>query len=150
MARINPGAETSPEQLFDTEIPDFSDNANIQEALRMYHYGTSDGSYVDTNAEITNGVAGYLKIAFDNIAAIQDVGIGSSYQSSAPTSVTAGHIWMDSSSSGVQSFITRSAYQAAAPTDGLFDGYIWIEKGSTPLKMYVYDADSSTWKEIGA
>lgn len=150
MARINPNAEGSSEQLFDTEIPDFVDNANIQEALRMYHYGTSDGSFVSSNAAISGGIAGYLKEAFSNISSLENQGIGSSYENSEPANVVAGHIWVDGSSSGFQSFVTKSVYQVAQPTEGLFDGMLWIEKGSSPLTMYVYDADTSTWKAIGA
>lgn len=150
MARINPDAEGSSEQLFDTEIPDFGDDANIQEALRMYHYGTADGTFVSTNAGISAGVAGYLKEAFAGISALEAQGIGSSYEAEEPANVVAGHIWVDGSSSGFQSFVTKSVYQTTEPTENLFDGMLWVEKGSSPLTMHVYDADTSTWKAIGA
>jgi hypothetical protein len=45
---------------------------------------------------------------------------------------------------------TVAAYQNDAPTTGLVDGLLWVDKNSSPLKMYVYNATDSQWKEIGA
>jgi hypothetical protein len=43
-----------------------------------------------------------------------------------------------------------AAYQNDAPSVGLVDGLLWVDKNSSPLKMYVYDAEDEEWKEIGA
>lgn len=148
MARINPNQETSTDQLFDTEIPDFGDDADIQEALRMYHYGTSDGSFVGSDAEISEGIAGYLKEAFASITALEVQGIGSSYSVTAPSNPIVGEIWVKDSTSAPVS--TYSYYQETEPTENLFDGMVWIEKGSSPLAMHVYDFDTSSWNQVGA
>jgi hypothetical protein len=153
MARININSESSSDGLFDTEIPDFSDNADIQEALRMYHYGAVGGTTIipTTSAEVSGGIAGYLKNISEDIAFLEEQGIGSAYLPSAPSGKPSGYIWVNSSSAGqAQSFASRTVYQNNAPTDGLFDGMLWVDKDSSPLTMYVYDATSSTWKEIGA
>lgn len=150
MARINPNSSGSSEQLFDTEIPDLSDNANIQEALRMYHYGNADASIPSTNSQISGGIANYIKTTYAGLSQLQQQGIGSAYSSSLPSSVPNGYVWVNSSSSAPQSFSTKIVYQPSAPTSDLFDGMVWIDKDSTPLTMYVYDADSSTWKAIGS
>ena len=40
--------------LYSTAIPSLSDTADIQEALRVYHYGASSGEYPITNSDPTN------------------------------------------------------------------------------------------------
>lgn len=149
MARININSTSSSDGLFDTEIPDFSDNADIQEALRMYHYGST--TIPTTAAEVSNGIAGYLKVISEDIGTLEEQGIGSAYLPTAPTGKPSGYIWVNSSTAGQsQSFASKTVYQNDAPTEGLFDGMLWVDKDSSPLTMYVYDATSSTWKEIGA
>lgn len=151
MAKININSTSSTDGLFNTEIPDFSDNADIQEALKMYHYGVIGDNVVipETSAQISGGIAGYLKSISEDIEILEEQGIGSDYLPSPPTGKPSGYIWMDSSTSG-SSFASRTVYQNAQPTEGLFDGMLWIDKDSSPLKMYVYDDDTSSWKEIGA
>jgi hypothetical protein len=41
-------------------------------------------------------------------------------------------------------------YQEEFPTGNIVDGSLWVDKGSVPLKMYIYDASATAWKEIGA
>lgn len=149
MARINPNSSPQSGQLFDTEIPDFSDNANIQEALRMYHYGNANASVPTTANGIGGGIAGFLQDAYESISELEQQGIGSSFSSSAPTGVPAGYVWVNSTSSSPQSFASKTVYQTSQPTSELFDGMLWIDKDSTPLKMYVYDSQLG-WREVGA
>ena len=50
--------------VYPTKIPGYEDAADIQEALRLYHYGTS--TIPSTTSEInTKSVAGYLKALSD-------------------------------------------------------------------------------------
>lgn len=149
MANINPNAAPG-QQVFNTKIPDFADKANIQEALRMYHYGDAFESPPALNSNIDGGIALHLKNAYDAITALQIQGIGSAFSPTIPTNLTPGYIWVDSNSSALQSFSTRVVYQNSQPTEGLFSGLLWIDKDSTPLKMYVYDEDMASWREIGA
>lgn len=138
--------------FYNTIIPSLDDNANIQEALRMYHYGTPDGSIPDDsgNPIRAESIAAYLGNLQDQI---DSVSYGSSYSSSEPLSIENGYIWVDSDSSApiFNSGIAAIAkYQNSAPTTDLVDGMLWVDKDSSPLKMYVYDAGTTTWKEIGA
>lgn len=86
--------------LFPTKIPGYDDAADIQAALRAYHYGSD--TYDKTNTDPTqipaSSVAGYLKSLSDDITALENTGIGSSFQPSMPTSVPDGFIWVDSDS----------------------------------------------------
>ena len=142
-------------EFYNTLIPSLSDNANIQQALRMYHYGTEDGSVPDdsNNPIGAESIAAYLGDLQDQIDGIS---YGSSYVSSEPTGVEDGYIWVDSDSvapvwtTPPESIPSVARYQNSAPTTGLVNGLLWVDKDSSPLKMYVYDAGTSAWKEIGA
>jgi rubredoxin len=57
--------------LFNTKIPGFSDAADIQAALRLYHYGSSTYDVQNTNPNnlIASSIAGYLhKLKTGNIS----------------------------------------------------------------------------------
>lgn len=66
---------TSIGRDFTSFIPSLSDDANIQEAFRMYHYGRQDGSEPAPADPIT-GIEGYLsdlQLQIDNISAGTDI-----------------------------------------------------------------------------
>jgi|688.fasta_scaffold01402_21 hypothetical protein len=66
---------TSIGRDFTSFIPSLSDDANIQEAFRMYHFGTQDGSE-PAPADPVNGIEGYLadlQLQIDNITAGADI-----------------------------------------------------------------------------
>lgn len=57
-------------------IPSLSDDANIQEAFRMYHFGSQDGSEPAPGDVLTSGIESHLaslKNDIDNLAAGTDV-----------------------------------------------------------------------------
>jgi hypothetical protein len=141
---------------YPTEIPGYEDAADIQAALRLYHYGSSDYDITNTNPNniITESIAGHLKTLAESITLLdnreQNRGIGSVYQSAEPTQATGGYIWVDSDAavSNIPS-VPGATYIATTPTSPV-DGQLWVVKGSTPLVMRIYDADTSAWKTIGA
>lgn len=137
--------------IYTTQIPDYTDAADIQAALKLYHYGSSTAPTEDqiggSGGIIANSVAGHLKaldVRLDSVEALSE------YQSSPPSSPIDGAIWVDSDSSVDVINGTVAAYQNSAPTTGLVNGLLWVDKDSSPLTMYVYDSTSATWKEIGA
>lgn len=151
---INPNydANAPANELFNTQIPALSENANIQEALRMYHYGIGTGLPTTTSQIQEQSVAGHFKKIKTDITTLQGKGLGSSYVATEPTSVDNGYIWVDADSSAPvfnSGFVAVAQYQPSAPTTGLVNGMLWVDKDSTPLKLYVYDLDTTTWKEIG-
>lgn len=154
---INPNYDPNipSNELFNTQIPALSENANIQEALRLYHYGVGTG-VPTTNSQIQEqSVAGHFKKIKTDIATLQNKGLGSSYVSAEPTAVDNGYIWVDADSAAPifgtppATIPSVARYQNAAPTTGLVDGMLWVDKDSSPLKLYVYDLASTTWKEVG-
>lgn len=135
--------------IYKTQIPGYEDSADIQAALKLYHYGTT--TPITTEGEIVaNSVVGHIKALDTRIDSIESVGVGSIYSNTEPASPENGFIWVDSNTSVGNLSGTVVSYQNDAPGTGLVDGLLWVDKNSSPLKMYVYDLDTTSWKEIGA
>lgn len=144
----DPGTEAT-NQLFNTNIPLLSEDADIQEALRVYHYGST--TIPSSNASISaNSVAGHLKAIRNDIVALENLGVGSEVTSSEPVDPPDGYIWLKSDSSASQLLGSVASYQNSAPTGNLVDGQLWVDKNSSPLTLYVYDADTASWRAIGS
>ena len=150
--------------LVPTKIPALVDDANIQDALRAYHYGSYDFDTAENNtANLLNPSIAYtinnLQTQINTKAALEvaarDI---SRATTTAPTSaaftafsntIPDGYIWLDKdSSAGVGYYAATSVYTATAPSTNLANGLIWIKKGSSPLEMYVYNGDTSTFNRV--
>lgn len=138
--------------LFNTKIPALSEAADIQAALRLYHYGEDyTGSNTDTAQLKPVSLAKHLQNLQDNIDTVDEKGIGSIYSNTEPTTPINGFVWMNSTTSSPSSVgIPTAVYTNSAPTTGLTDGLLWVDKDSSPLKMYIYDSGLATFREIGA
>jgi hypothetical protein len=135
--------------LFNTKMPGYEDAADIQAALRLYHYG--DSSYDPENTDPlllpSPSMARHLQILTDNITDLQNVGPGSVFSASEPTSPSNGFIWVDSTE---DSPISQNVfYQDEAPTTNLQNGMLWIDKDSVNVSLNVYDSDTASWVEVG-
>jgi hypothetical protein len=53
--------------VYPTQIPSLSDDANIQEALRLYHYG----QFSQPGSTIQQSISGYLESLQDQISSNQ-------------------------------------------------------------------------------
>lgn len=135
--------------IYETKIPGLEEAADIQAALKLYHYG-SDVVPTTTAGIEPNSIAGHLQDLRNDVTSLETTGVGSEYSSTKPTSPADGFIWVDSTASLGAVTGAIVAYQNDAPTTGLVDGQLWVDKNSSPLKMYVYDLGSTSWKEIGA
>ena len=150
--------------LVPTKIPALVDDANIQDALKAYHYGSYDFDTAETNtANLLNPSIAYtitnLQSQITTKAALEvsarDI---SRATTTAPTAaaftafsdtIPNGYIWLDKdSSAGVGYLSATSVYTASAPSTNLVNGVIWIKKGSSPLEMYVYNGDTSTFNRV--
>jgi len=150
--------------LVPTKIPALSDDANIQDALKAYHYGSYTFDTSETNtANLLNPSIAYtinnLQTQINTKAALEVAARDSSRATTtAPTAaaftafsntIPDGYVWLDTdSSAGVGYYSATSAYTATAPTTNLANGLIWIKKGSSPLEMYVYNGDTSTFNRV--
>lgn len=134
--------------IYTTKIPGYEDAADIQEALKLYHYGTSTVPTTES-AIISNSIAGHLKALSTRVTAQESLGVGSEYSTTKPTSPVEGFVWVDANSTAESTSLPVTAsYQAGEPTTGLTQGMLWVDSDSSPLKMYVYSG--TEWKEIGA
>lgn len=81
-------------ELYNTQIPSLNDDSNIQEALKLFMYGSTTSP--QTAAQIINeSLAGHLKGIRTDISSLQALGIGSSLSATQPTNVPDGYVWMD-------------------------------------------------------
>ena len=150
--------------LVPTKIPALSDDANIQDALKAYHYGSYDFDTAETNtANLLNPSIAYtitnLQTQITTKAALEvsarDI---SRATTTAPTAaaftafsntIPDGYVWLDKdSSAGVGYYAATSVYTTTAPSTNLANGLIWIKKGSSPLEMYVYNGDTSVFNRV--
>jgi hypothetical protein len=135
---------------YNTTMPALIDNANIQEALRIYHYGSKIPPE-NMNAIVSSSVAGHLKTMATRVGNLENQGIGSSYLPSEPSSIPNGYIWVDADSAApvfdeaVASVPSVVRYQNDQPSSNLKDGMQWVDKDDAFLTMYVYDQESTTW-----
>jgi hypothetical protein len=150
--------------LVPTKIPSLVDDANIQDALKAYHYGSYDFDTAETNtANLLNPSIAYtinnLQSQITTKAALEVAARDSSRASTtAPTAaaftafsntIPDGYVWLDKdASAGVGYYAATSVYTATAPTTNLANGLIWIKKGSSPIEMYVYNGDTSVFNRV--
>ena len=150
--------------LVPTKIPALVDDANIQDALKAYHYGSYDFDTAETNtANLLNPSIAYtitnLQTQITTKAALEVAARDSSRATTtAPTAaaftafsntIPDGYVWLDKdSSAGVGYYAATSVYTTTAPSTNLANGLIWIKKGSSPLEMYVYNGDTSVFNRV--
>jgi hypothetical protein len=150
--------------LVPTKIPALVDDANIQDALRAYHYGSYDFDTAENDpANLLNPSIAYtindLQDQIDNQVTLElaarDI---SSAQNSAPVAadftafsatIPDGYIWVDKDASAPVGYLSAtSIYTVTQPSTGLANGVIWIKKGSSPIEMYVYNGDTSSFDQV--
>jgi hypothetical protein len=150
--------------LVPTKIPALSDDANIQDALKAYHYGSYTFDTAETNtANLLNPSIAYtitnLQSQITTKAALEVAARDSSRASTTAPLAAAftafsetipdGYVWLDKdSSAGVGYYSATSLYTTTAPSTNLANGLIWIKKGSSPLEMYVYNGDTSVFDRV--
>lgn len=139
--------------IYTTKIPEYSDDADIQEALKLYHYGSVVVPTTIGSVE-PNSIAGHLKALDVRVDDLENIGVGSDYSSTEPVSPENGFIWVNANSSAnIVANTSVAILQDSAPTapeTPLVNGLLWVDKDSSPLKMYVYDTSVPGWREIGA
>jgi hypothetical protein len=150
--------------LVPTKIPALIDDANIQDALRAYHYGSYDfdtsendpaellvpsmaHTINDLQEQIDDQVA--LELAARNISSAQNSAPVAANFSTFSATIPNGYIWVDKDAPAPVGYLSAtSIYTATQPTTGLANGVIWIKKGSSPIEMYVYNGDTSSFDQV--
>ena len=150
--------------LVPTKIPALIDDANIQDALRAYHYGSYDfdtsendpaellvpsmaHTINDLQEQIDDQVA--LELAARNISSAQNSAPVAANFSAFSATIPNGYIWVDKDASAPVGYLSAtSLYTTTQPTTGLANGVIWIKKGTNPIEVYVYNGDTSSFDQV--
>lgn len=135
--------------VYKTQIPGYEDAADIQAALRLYHYGTT--TVPATEADLApNSTAGHIKAVNARVDFIEIDPARSKLSNTEPTGdhLVNGYIWVDGDSvTGNAPTYGTATYSASAPTDSLVAGTLWVDSDSSPLKLYVWSGIE--WRVIG-
>jgi hypothetical protein len=130
--------------LYPTNIPGYADSADIQAALRAYHYGSYSYNTANTSPASleANSIAKFLyDIEQDIIALEARPSSGGNAQNTqpvpadfSPADIPDGYIWVDANGTlgGVPTGAT-AVFTNSAPTTSLTTGTIWVDKDSTDI-----------------
>jgi len=130
--------------LYPTKIPGLADAADIQAALRAYHYGSYTYSTANTSpASLEAGsIAKFLYDIETDIAALEArPSSGGNAQNAqpvpgdfSPADVPDGYIWVDADGTlgGVPTGAT-AVFTNSAPTTSLTTGTVWVDKDATAI-----------------
>ena len=138
--------------VYPTKVPGYEDSADIQAALRLYHYGSETYDITNTNTSLLlnpslaytlNDIEQQIADAIENPAAAAEV------QSTEPVNPVDGFLWVDTGGTYTGGPVSAtSIYQNTTPTLSLVDGLLWIKKGTSPLEMYVYDSTANNFIQV--
>jgi hypothetical protein len=150
--------------LVPTKIPALIDDANIQDALRAYHYGSYDFDTAETDpaellvpsmAHTINDLQDQIDDNADLEVAARDISRASNTVPTAAAftafsaTIPDGYIWVDKDASAPVGYLSAtSIYTATQPSTGLANGVIWIKKGTSPIEIYVYNGDTSSFDQV--
>jgi len=111
--------------LWKTSIPELSDDADITEALRLYHYGslTYDPTNTTTSNLETFSIAKYLQTLRDDLDATNSYPF--SYSSTEPTvGLVDGYVWVNSSDSVIKIY-SNSQFRTVSASVSQSAIYSW-------------------------
>ncbi len=130
--------------LYPTKIPGYADAADIQAALRAYHYGsytydTTNTSYASLEA---NSIAKFLFDIETDITALENrPASGGEVDTNAPAAgdftpaeIPDGFVWVDEDGTlGGAPTGATAVFTNSAPTTSLTTGTIWVDKDATDI-----------------
>jgi len=130
--------------LYPTKIPGYADAADIQAALRAYHYGsyTYDTANTSTASLEANSMAKFLFDIQTDITALENrPSSGGEVDTSAPAAVDFipaeipdGFIWVDQDGSlGGAPIGATAVFTNSAPTTSITTGTVWVDKDATAV-----------------
>jgi hypothetical protein len=144
-------ADVSIGNIYSTKVPGYEDAADIQSALRTYHYGSStyDETNANTAALVNPSIAYHLQNIQNSITALEALGTGSVVSNTQPTTVQEGLLWLDIDSTPGTTPVNPTAIYTAIEPSTPTDGTLWCVKGSSPLLLKIYNSATSDWDTIG-
>lgn len=134
--------------LYKTQIPLYEDAADIQAALKMYHYGSSSYDTANINEEqlIANSIAGYFSSIQNQLDNIEPIVVQSLAQSENLDTYLSNGIFSQDSNSDA-----RSQGSSGYPTSGglAFAGLLTVTNGDGIIYQTYQMAGDSSSSPIG-
>ena len=135
--------------LIPTAIPGYTDSADIQAALRAYHYGSYsyDPANTSPGSLVTPSIAKTIYDIQTDITALENRpssgGEVNTTQPAAtsftPPEIPDGFIWVDQDGTvGGQPTSATSVFTNSAPTTSLTSGVIWVDRDATEIASNPY------------
>jgi hypothetical protein len=135
--------------IYNTKIPGLADAADIQEALKLYHYGSLsyDVNNEDTGELLPSSMASHLNVIQEFLDYLDAKRTAGDLLDDAPTDIADGYIWLDSSASAPEAApaYVPVYYSATAPAENLTTGIVWIDSADDLNTAYVWDDTLSDW-----
>jgi hypothetical protein len=130
--------------LIPTAIPGYADAADIQAALRAYHYGSYSYNPANTSPAslVTPSIAKTIYDIQQDIVTLENrPSSGGDVATTAPvpgdftpSGIPNGYIWVDQDGTiGGQPVSATAVYTQSAPTSDLSMGVIWVDKDATSI-----------------
>jgi hypothetical protein len=137
--------------LIPTAIPGYTDSADIQAALRAYHYGSYayDPANTSPASLVTPSIAKTIYDIEADITALENrPSSGGKVEETQPApadftppEIPDGFIWVDEDGTvGGQPTSATSVFTNSAPTTSLTTGVIWVDKDATEITANPYIA----------
>ena len=130
---------------FPTSIPEYDEDADIQEAFRLYHKGNP--------LEGNEGIEGHLVDIDDRLSFVELLGVGAKYQPEPPVAeigqqLPDGYFWVDSNAPATSLPNGGVAIvSSTAPTSNLVNGLLWIDSSSS-YKLKFYDTSLPGFRNV--
>lgn len=135
--------------LIPTAIPGYADAADIQAALRAYHYGSYTYDTANTSASnlVSPSIAKTIYDIQTNITTLNNrPASGGDVATTAPVAgdftpsgIPNGYVWVDQDGSlGGSPVSATSIFTNSAPTTSLTTGLIWVDKDSVAITANPY------------
>jgi hypothetical protein len=135
--------------LIPTAIPGYADSADIQAALRAYHYGSYSYDPANTSPAslVTPSIAKTIYDIEADITALENrPSSGGEVDATQPApgdftppEIPDGFIWVDQDGTvGGQPTSATSVFTNSAPTTSLTSGVIWVDRDSTEIAANPY------------
>lgn len=135
--------------LIPTAIPGYTDSADIQAALRAYHYGSYsyDPANTSPGSLVTPSIAKTIYDIQTDITALENrPSSGGEVDNTQPApadftppEIPDGFIWVDSNGTvGGQPTSATSVFTNSVPTTSLTSGVIWVDRDATEIASNPY------------
>jgi hypothetical protein len=130
--------------LYPTNIPGYADSADIQAALRAYHYGSYAYNTANTSPASleANSIAKFLYDIEQDIIALENrPASGGEVDTNAPAAgdftpaeIPDGFVWVDQDGSlGGAPTGATAVFTNSAPTTSITTGTVWVDKDATSI-----------------